>query len=135
MNLFIVWMISFVIGIIYESKFRNFNGIVLTLTSLICGILDIFKIDLKLQLIIFLVLNILGFFIVKTFFKEKLADNSLVGKKAIVIKEINKDNTGEVLYENVKYTAFTNKDMSFNKGEEVLITGNFDKGLMIDKLN
>src|SRR5699024_1337030 len=135
MNLFIVWMISFVIGIIYESKFRNFNGIVLTLTSLICGILDIFKIDLKLQLIIFLVLNILGFFIVKTFFKEKLANNSLVGKKAIVIKEINKDNTGEVLYENVKYTAFNNKDISFNKGEEVLITGNFDKGLMIDKLN
>lgn len=135
MSLFIIWMISFVIGIVYESKFRNFKGLVLVISSVISGLLDIFKLDFKVQIIIFLMVNIIGYLIIKGISKEKLADNSMVGKKAIVLEKIEKDKSGEILYNNIKYIAFTNKEIIFNKGEEVLITGNFDKGIMIDKLN
>lgn len=135
MSLFIIWMISFVIGIVYESKFRNLKGLVLVISSIICGLLDIFKLDFKLQIIIFLMVNIIGYLIIKGISKEKLADNSMVGKKAIVLEKVEKDKSGEILYNNIKYIAFTNKEIIFNKGEEVLITGNFYKGLMIDKLN
>lgn len=135
MSLFIIWMISFVIGIVYESKFRNFKGLVLVISSIICGLLDIFKLDFKVQIIIFLMVNIIGYLIIKGISKEKLADNSMVGKKAIVLEKIEKDKSGEILFNNIKYIAFTNKEIIFNKGEEVLITGNFDKGIMIDKLN
>lgn len=125
----IIWAIVIIAALVIEFETANFVSIWFAAGGIIGLICAILHLEIWLQILLFAVVS--GLFVVATRpFVKKISDNKtiltnadrLIGKTAIVTKDIKEGIKGEVLVEYQNWPAISKDNKEFKTGDHVVIT-------------
>lgn len=122
----IYWFISFIVLIILELVTINLVSIWFAIGAIAAMFVSFFTKSITIQLLVFIVVSIIALFITKPIIKKVKSKeiiptnfDRLIGKEAIVIKSINKNEFGEVKIFGTIWTAYSEKKIE--KGSKVKV--------------
>ena len=138
-TMIIIWAIIVIGAIIIEFETANLVSIWFAAGGIVGIVCAIFDLPIWAQIIIFAVVSLL-FVIATRPFVKKVSDNQtiltnvdrFIGMTATVVKDIKPGEKGEVKIEFQTWPAICNKELSFNVGDKVLITGFVGNKLIVD---
>lgn len=125
----VIWALIAIAALVIEFETANFVSIWFVaggIAGIICALLGI---SIWIQILVFVVVS--GVFIVGTRpFVKKISDNQtiltnadrLVGKVAVVTKNITNGEKGEIRVEFQNWVAVSRENQTFNVGDKVVIT-------------
>lgn len=137
----VVWAIAIIAALVIEFETAELVSIWFAaggLVGLICAILEL---EIWLQILLFAVVS--GLFVIATRpFVKKISDNKtiltnvdrLIGKIAVVTKDIKEGVRGEILVEYQKWPAISKDNQEFNEGDHVVITEISGNKMIVTKI-
>jgi len=125
-----IWMILALILIGMEFITVGFMLVFFSFGALIACISAFFTDNLNIQMFVFAISSILSIIFFRPFLKRYLkvdrkatpsAVDAIIGKEAVVIKDISKHNFGQVKVEGAVWTAKSLNEQNINKGVTVFV--------------
>ena len=137
----VVWSLIAIAALVIEFETANLVSIWFVaggITGIVCAL---FKVDIWLQIVVFVLVS--GVFIIGTRpFVKKISDNQtiltnadrLVGKVAVVTKDIANGEKGEIRVEFQNWVAVAIDNQTFNVGDKVVITEIVGNKMVVTKV-
>ena len=137
----IVWAVFIVITAIIELQTSDLVTIWFTIGAVGALIAALFKLPIWLQLVIFLAISTVCLIATRPIAKklqqkEVIRTNSdkVIGKVALVTKQISEDEIGEVKIEGREWRAINNDGITFEVGEKVMVEAISGTKLIVSKI-
>ena len=137
----IVWAVFIVITAIIELQTSDLVTIWFTIGAVGALIAALFKLPIWLQLVIFLAISTICLIATRPIAKklqqkEVIRTNSdkVIGKVALVTKQISEDEIGEVKIEGREWRAINNDGITFEVGEKVMVEAISGTKLIVSKI-
>lgn len=137
----IVWAVFIVITAIIELQTSDLVTIWFTIGAVGALIAALFKLPVWLQLVIFLAISTVCLIATRPIAKklqqkEVIRTNSdkVIGKVALVTKQISEDEIGEVKIEGREWRAINNDGITFEVGEKVMVEAISGTKLIVSKI-
>ena len=137
----IVWAVFIVITAIIELQTSDLVTIWFTIGAVGALIAALFKLPIWLQLVIFLAISTVCLVATRPIAKklqqkEVIRTNSdkVIGKVALVTKQISEDEIGEVRIEGREWRAINNDGITFEVGEKVMVEAISGTKLIVSKI-
>lgn len=122
------WAIVFILTLFHEIESFNLTTIWFCISAFISLILALFDVHYMIQISVFLVLSIVLLIATKPLVKklkdkpiERTNTDRIIGLIAVVTKEVDGINYGEVVINNNYWRAINYNHLKFSVGEEVII--------------
>ena len=140
--MWLFWLIAAGVFFIVEIMTVGFLIFWLGIGAILAMLISLITDNLFIQTAVFVISSIALIFLTKPLLNKYVNKdeaiptntNSLIGKKAKVIKEIN-DNIGQVKVEGEVWSAISNDDSNIEDGKDVIILGIDGVKLVVAKLN
>ena len=123
-----IWLAIAIIAIIIEFITSDITSIWAAVAGFITMVLSIFCKILWVQIVVFFVSVVLMIFLVRPYVKRYIKKNeiktnmdSIIGRKAIVIKEILPNERGQVKLDNDQWLAISSDNTLIEEGVTVLV--------------
>jgi len=137
----IVWAVFIVITAVIELQTSDLVTIWFTIGAVGALIAALFKLPIWLQLVIFLAISTVCLIATRPIAKklqqkEVIRTNSdkVIGKVALVTKQISEDEIGEVKIEGREWRAINNDGITFEVGEKVMVEAISGTKLIVSKI-
>lgn len=129
-NLFIWWIVIFVIVCIAEAISQQLVAIWFAAGSLVCVFLSYFGVDLSTQLIMFIAISVVTMALLRPYAMGKLKPEivktnaeELIGKMGVAMNEFDSHtNEGRIFIDGIDWAAKSMSSKTIKKGQEVVIT-------------
>lgn len=137
----VVWSLIAIAALVIEFETANLVSIWFVAGGIAGIVCALFKVDIWLQIVVFVLVS--GVFIIGTRpFVKKISDNQtiltnadrLVGKVAVVTKDIANGEKGEIRVEFQNWVAVAIDNQTFNVGDKVVITEIVGNKMVVTKV-